>query len=708
MATLEKIRSRAGLLIFIVAFALLCFIVGDFLTNSTSLFRQQQNIVGTVNGEKFSREEFESSYRQLSEVSKLQQRNTEDAAIRATAWENFKQKALFNAEAENEGISVTTKELTDATIGNNPHPILFRSGLFTNQQGQFDKSLVARVIEDVNRDPNTIQDINQRNQFIERQNAERNLWLYMENNIKASLLTDKMGSLLVNAMSTPKAEVDFLASLSTKEYDALVARKLLADVNDADVQPSDAELLAYYNKVKDSKFKQEGYRDMDIILIPIQPSAQDLKDGYDNMDSLRLQLKRTSEEEQLRLLFESASEKNYQYINVFMKPDNYDRAFTEFAKTSVAGNVSEIVTDPSQKLYKVAKCLANPVNRPDSVRFSLIAVQEADSAASQRRADSIVGALRGGANFADLAAKLSKDTRSAQNGGDQGWIQEGYVSLPKFDEKAFAGKKGDVFTVNNGPVCFVIKVTDQTAPIKKAKIAILATRLEPSSTTIDSLDRIANDFVIENKTAEQFAKSAAEKHLQIRPLSKLTKGQPSTYVLPNSRCLVKWAFEHKKGDVSEVFTEIPEYYILGALTNVVDDVDGILPFESVKDEISAEVIKQKKADKLAAELNGKALAEIGTIDTAKAVRFSAPYLSNFGAEAGLVGAIVNAKMNEVSKPVKGSNSVFVIQKVAERDSQMPAIDKAALDRNIQNAVGRSLLEAIEDKGKVENNSFNFF
>lgn len=709
MATLEKIRSRAGLLIFTLAFALLCFVVGDFLTNSTSLFRQRQNVIGSVNGEELSREEFESSYRQLAEISKLQQRsNNDDATLRAGAWENFKQRSLLNAEAENDGLVVTAKELTDATIGNNPHMLLIRSGLFTNQQGMFDKNIVSRLIDDVNRDPNTIQDLNQRNQFIERQQSKRNLWMYMENTIKNSLMSDKIGAILANAMSTPKAEADFLASLSGKEYDAVVARKLYADVNDADVQPTEAELLAYYNKVKDYSFKKEGYRNMDILIIPIQPSAQDLKEGQDNMDSLRAQLKNTTDEEQLRLLFESASEKNYQYINVFIKPDNYDRAFTEFAKNATAGTVSEVVTDQSQKLYKVAKCLANPVNRPDSVRFSLIAIQEADSVASQRRADSVVAAVRGGADFAALAAKLSKDTRSADKGGDQGWIQEGYVSLPKFDEKTFGGKKGDVFTVSNGPVCFVVKVTDQTAPIKKAKISILATRIEPSSATIDSLDRVANDFSVNNKTAEEFVKSAAEKHMTIRPLQHLTKGQPTTYVLPNSRALIKWAFEHKQGDVSEVFTEVPEFYIVGALTEVVEDKDGILPFESVKNEVTEAVIKQKKADKLIAELNGKALAEVGTIDTAKAVRFSSNYVEKFGNETGLVGAIVSAKMNELSKPVKGNSSVFVFQKIAERDSQMPATDKANLDRTIQTSVGRSLMEALEDKGDVEDNSYNFF
>lgn len=709
MATLEKIRSRAGLLIFTLAFALLCFVVGDFLNNSTSFFRKSQNVIGSVNGEELSREEFESSYQQLAEVSKMQQRgNNDDAIVRAGTWSNFKQKTLINSEAENDGLVVSVKELTDATVGNNPHPILLRSGFFSNQQGMFDKNLVKRVIDDVNRDPNSIADQNQRQQFIERQKSVRNLWLYMENSIKNNLMSEKIGSLLVNAMSTPKAEADFLASLCNKEYDALVARKLYADVNDADVQPTDAELLAYYNKVKNYKFKKEGYRNMDIIIIPIEPSKQDIKEGQDNMDSLRAQLKRTSDEEQLRLLFESASEKNYQYINTYIKPDNYDRAFVDFAKANGAGTVSEVVTDQSQKLYKVAKILDNPVNRPDSVRFSLIALQEADSAASQRRADSVIAALRGGADFAALAAKLSKDTRSASAGGDQGWIQEGYVNLPKFDDKAFGGKKGDLFTVNNGQVAFVVKITDQTAPVKKAKMAILATRIEPSSTTIDSLERLANDFSINSKNSEEFVRNAAEKNLTVRPLHNLTKGQPSTYVLPNSRCLIKWAFEHKQGDVSDVFTDIPEFYIVGTLSEVVEDNDGILPFESVKTEVTEAVIKDKKADKLVAELNGKSLAEIGTVDSAKAVRFSANSIDKFGGETGLVGAIVAGKLNEVSKPIKGNYSVFVFQKITERDSQLPAITKEFLDRNISTSVGSSMMDAIESKGSIEDNSFNFF
>lgn len=707
MATLENIRSKGFWLIGAIGIALLCFVIGDFLNNMSSIIHSDQNVVGTVNGESLTREDFEESYKQISEISKLQNRgNNDESYLRASAFETFKQKALIDDAAKNAGLSVTTKELTDATVGNNPHPILVSSGFFSNQQGIFEKNNVQRMIEEIKRDINTVPE-DQRSQVAERQAMYRNVWLYMENVIKETLLTDKVTSTLINAMSAPKAEGEYLATLSSKEADAIVAHKLYSDVDDASVQVSDADLLAYYNANKNN-YKQEGYRNMQIIMFPIKPSAQDMKDQYTVMDSLRAQLKRTTDEEKLRLLFESASERNYQYINVFITPDNYDRAFTEFAKTATAGTVSDIVTDQNQGLFKCAKALANPVTRPDSVRFSLVVLQEADSVAAKTRADSVANAARKGADFAQLVAQVSKDANSARNGGDQGWITEGLVNLPNFDEKAFTSPVGGVFTINNGPVSFVVKVTDRTKPVLKAKLSILATRMEPSSVTIDSLDQLVNDFLVENKNAEQFVNAAKEKNYMLRPLNNLNRNQPSTYVLQHDRAIIKWAFEHEKGDVSDIFTEVPDNYIIAALTDVVDDVDGYLPFESVKERISSIVLNNKKAEKLIADLNGKALAEIGSIDTVKAVRLSSNYISNVGSEPALAGAITGAKLNELSKPVKCNAGVYVFQKVAERESSLPAVSAKSLNDVVRSSVNSSLMNALEDKAEIVNNCFKFF
>ena len=51
MATLEKIRSKAALLVVVVGIALLAFIVGDFLKSGSTFFHQNQENIVVVNGE---------------------------------------------------------------------------------------------------------------------------------------------------------------------------------------------------------------------------------------------------------------------------------------------------------------------------------------------------------------------------------------------------------------------------------------------------------------------------------------------------------------------------------------------------------------------------------------------------------------------------------------------------------------------------------
>ena len=53
MATLNKIRSKAGLLVVIIGVALLAFIVGDFLNSGHTFYAMNQNKVAVVNGTNF-------------------------------------------------------------------------------------------------------------------------------------------------------------------------------------------------------------------------------------------------------------------------------------------------------------------------------------------------------------------------------------------------------------------------------------------------------------------------------------------------------------------------------------------------------------------------------------------------------------------------------------------------------------------------------
>ena len=60
----------------------------------------------------------------------------------------------------------------------------------------------------------------------------------------------------------------------------------------------------------------------------------------------------------------------------------------------------------------------------------------------RQRADSVYNALKGGADFAELAKHVSQDFRSAQNGGLLGWMQQ-HQAYPEFEDAAFALQTGE-------------------------------------------------------------------------------------------------------------------------------------------------------------------------------------------------------------------------------------------------------------------------
>lgn len=63
--------------------------------------------------------------------------------------------------------------------------------------------------------------------------------------------------------------------------------------------------------------------------------------------------------------------------------------------------------------------------------------------ADEKTANEVLAKLKKGEDFAKLAKQYSKDTASAQNGGDLGWFGAGKM-VPEFENAAFALKKNEI------------------------------------------------------------------------------------------------------------------------------------------------------------------------------------------------------------------------------------------------------------------------
>ena len=79
--------------------------------------------------------------------------------------------------------------------------------------------------------------------------------------------------------------------------------------------------------------------------------------------------------------------------------------------------------------------------------------------AQEHRADSVYYELQKGADFAELAKKVSQDPGSAQHGGELGWISKGQT-LPAFEQAVFSLKDGEISKPVLSEVGYhIIKVT---------------------------------------------------------------------------------------------------------------------------------------------------------------------------------------------------------------------------------------------------------
>jgi peptidyl-prolyl cis-trans isomerase SurA len=85
--------------------------------------------------------------------------------------------------------------------------------------------------------------------------------------------------------------------------------------------------------------------------------------------------------------------------------------------------------------------------RPATISFRQIVIRPQPDSASRaqalKTADSLLVALRGGADFADLARRFSDDSATRDSGGTLGWFRRGTMVKP-FETAAFRLKPGDI------------------------------------------------------------------------------------------------------------------------------------------------------------------------------------------------------------------------------------------------------------------------
>ncbi|MBN2350625.1 MAG: SurA N-terminal domain-containing protein [Bacteroidales bacterium] len=701
MATLEKIRNRAGLLVaIIIGMALFAFILGDLLSSGNSLFTNSQFEIAKVAGKSISYNVYQRKVDDLAEINKIQlQRNNLDEQtidnIRTASWENLIQELVMDGEMKKLGIGVHSDELFDMIQGDDPHPLIKQ--MFTNPEtGILNRSVLLSFLRQIQQDQSS---------------EQKTYWLYLENEFIRQRMFTKYINLVKQGLyaNSLEAKYAFINNNKKVNFDYVVQR--YNTVPDSLISFSEEDLKKYYKEHK-HEYEQEESRDIKYVYFEVVPSEADDQAAQKWISDILPDFT-TIKAEDTRQYINLNSDFPYDDRNY--KKEELPEIISEFMNAATPGDVYGPYFENGS--YKLAKLAA--INfLPDSVHARHILLQANQNNVNQMYAlaDSLKTMINNGANFAALAMTHSTDG-SAQDGGDLGWFKEGDM-VKQFSDSCFYGKKGDLKIVGTQFGIHIIQILDQSRPVKKMQVGILARRVDPSDETDQVYYAKASEFAGLNNTWDKFNAAAAEQKLPVleqNGLAPLDKAIPG---LESPRALIKWAYNADLQDVSEVF-KLGNKYVIAAVAAVREK--GYATLKEKQTEIEIEVIKEKKGAQIAENINkllnsGSSLEDIGaslntTVLSATGVSFNSRNLTGMGLEPKVIAAATYLEVDKLSKPIAGNNGVFVINVTSATDvPEEPnlAFEKSVLNRNYAARANYAAYEALKETAKIEDHREKFF
>jgi peptidyl-prolyl cis-trans isomerase D len=355
--------------------------------------------------------------------------------------------------------------------------------------------------------------------------------------------------------------------------------------------------------------------------------------------------------------------------------------------------------------------------------MSYVAVQRipnaADSAAALAHAKAVREEIVKGADFATVAKRESADSASAVKGGDLGEVTRGSF-VPQFEKAALALKPGQISQPVLSPFGYhIIKLISKNGDKFHAAhilihIGLAGAHQDSTDAAIDSLDRRAGQ---QSDGAElDSAAVAIGAHVQeAAPVREGDRVLAGGGFVPDAAL---WAFgDGRPGETSALIETDQASYVfrLDSLTP-----GGVPELPAIRDAVRNVVVLQKKkeaARQLAATIEADIRSNRTTLDGA-ANRYHAP-LTTLGpfsrtnpapallSEPLVVGAAFGVPVDQVSQPIVGEHTVFLVEPVARHlaDStafvkQLPALRAQAVPSARQNRV-RLVLSSLRDMAKVD-------
>lgn len=657
MQIIQSIREKgAAIVIAVIALSLIGFILMDAQQGGSRLFSSFSTDIGKVNGESIELADFN---RRVKESEDMQAQRSgqrpQTYQMRENMWNQVIAEKVFFAEADKLGIRFTSKELSHILLSNDPTNPLFQ------EQGMKDSLDNTKL--DLKKAQEALSNI-KKSKGEQRDLVNAQIIDPLKLNTAVAKYTGLINASAYYPTWLKEKETADNNNFATISYVTIP----YSEIPDSTVKVTDQDINDYVKKNKEL-FKQEAGRNISYLSFSEKANVEDSAATAEAV----AQLKQAFQADTNAKAFVARSMSSIEFKDDYAPKSSISPLIADTLVNLPVGTVYGPYTDKNS--YVLAKVIGTKV-LPDSVKARHILINEKDPQTSQTelsdsaaksRADSIYNAILAGSDFATLAKMYSTDGSNKDKGGDLGFFGYGAM-VPEFNDFCFNKPVGTKGVVKTQFGYHIVEILNQKDLKTAYKVAYVGKEIDASAETINKVSLAATKASAE-KTRANLEKYIAKNNLNLIPVPNLIKENDySVGPLQDARSLVRWAFEAKKGDVSEPFN-IGDQFIVAVLDKinekgVQDAATARLGCEStIRNKKKAEIIIKKLGNNPTLEAAAAAYnKQVLTAGTDSTITFSSQMINGVGMENKIIGAAFNKTFQGKTSPaIEGTTGVFVIK-----------------------------------------------
>ncbi len=702
MAILSKIRERSMFLILVIGLALFAFVL-DPSTISDFFSANKVNEIGEVNGEAISRQEFAEA---LDAYKAQTGNNMSEMQAAKAVWNNLIRQKIYKKQLEEAGITVGDADILNALYET---PVIQNDARFQTS-GIFDKNKLKEHLATIK----------------EENGQEWGAWQKFMASIKSNIEKTTYDNLVAAGLGASLKEGESKYFTENTKVSGKYVYVPYTTIADSLVTLKKSDVQNYINKHQDA-FQVEASRDINIVKFNIEPTTEDeeaikanvaklIDDSVINNTPVK-GLKNTTNYSE----FLGENESDLRLDDNYKFKIQVPQVIAEEVFNGKEGDVFGPYKDAG--FFKLSK-ITEVKQLPDSAQASHILIPFVGSASAdatvvqteeeaKKTADSLLAVVKADkSKFADLAKEMSSDQGSAEKGGFYDWFAYNRM-VPSFRDFVFEGKEGDMGVVKSQFGFHVIKIDGQKNFQPVVKLATFGRKIEASEETENAVFQNAETLALELANGKDFEEAIKEKNLTSLPAVGLKSLDENVPGVGRERQIITWAFEKEVNEGDFKRFDVEGGYVVAVLTAKTEK--GLMPVDKATASVRPILTNERKAKMIEDKISGSTLDEIAksvsqTVRTATDVNLQSPTISGVGFEPKVVGAMINAKENEVVKNVVGDKGVFafVVEK-KELPTALPNYDtyRKRIANERQNKTFQ-MYEAVKKASDIEDNMSSFY